>query len=302
VNDEFRRKVIALRGDVGEKWLRDLPQIVLQYEEKWGITCLPPFQLTYNYVAPATTNDGKDVVLKISFPRNDAFGSEIDALNFFNGSGAIQVLHDDRKHGAVLLERAEPGMRVREISPDKKQISIVSEVLKQLHKPVSEEIASLFPTISDWAKVFARYKEKFPDGSGPVPKWMFDKAESIFREFPKDKKELVLLHGDFHSDNILSSQRGWLIIDPNGLVGEREFELGAFLRNPYYDYPKGSDYKKLETSRILQFAEELHFDKERLRSWAFACAVISLLWFLEDEKRFNTIYIQNAELLNGIKF
>jgi len=82
---------------------------------------------------------------------------------------------------------------------------------------------------------------------------MFDKAENIFKEFPKEKKEQVLLHGDLHSDNILSSQRGWLVIDPKGIVGEREFELGAYLRNPYYDYPKGSDYKKLETERILQF-------------------------------------------------
>lgn len=55
-----------------------------------------------------------------------------------------------------------------------------------------------------------------------------------------------------------------LVIDPKGIIGEREFELGAYLRNPIYDYPKGSDYKKLAAQRIIQFAQELGFDKERL--------------------------------------
>jgi streptomycin 6-kinase len=302
MNEEFIKTVVALRGEIGRKWLNNLPQIIKQYEEKWNIICSSPFNLSYNYVVPAKTHDGKNVVLKISFPNNPEFPLEIEALNFFNGIGTIKVLREDIKNEVMLLEKAVPGIRVRDINPDEKQISIVSEVLKILHKPVPNDIATLFPTISDWAKAFDRYKVKFPANSGPITKWMFDKAEEIFKEFPKDKKELVLLHGDLHSDNILSSQRGWLVIDPKGVVGEREFELGAYLRNPYYDYPKGSDYKELETSRILQFSEELGFDKQRILDWAFACAVISLVWFLEDEGYFKEIYVQNAELLNEIKF
>lgn len=201
----------------------------------------------------------------------------------------------------MLLEKAEPGLRVRDISPDEKQISLTSEVLKVLHKPVPESIASLFPNISDWAKAFDRYKKKFSSDNVSIPQWMVDRAESIFNEYPKDKKELVLLHGDLHSDNILSSQRGWLSIDPKGVIGEREFELGAYLRNPYYDYPKGSDYKKLETNRIHQFSDELGFDNKRILDWAFACAVISLLWFLEDEDYLKEVYIQDAKLLNDIR-
>ena len=302
MNEEFVKKIIALRGDLGKKWLQDISQIIKHYEQQWKIASLPPFQLTYNYVAPAKTKDGKNVVLKISFPKNHEFPLEVEALSFFNGVGAIKILQEDIKNGVILLEKAEPGIRVRDITPEEKQISLVSEVLKKLHKPISDDIASLFPTISDWGKAFDRHKVKFSANPGPVPKWMFDKAEEIFKEFPKDKKEPVLLHGDLHSDNILSSRRGWLIIDPKGVVGEREFELGAFLRNPYYDYPKGSDYKKVETDRILQFSEELGFDKKRILNWTFACAVISLLWFLEDENYFKEIYVQNAELLNDITF
>lgn len=302
MNKEFVKKVIALRGDAGKKWLRDLPQIIKLYEQKWNIKSFSPFDLTYNYVAPAQTTEGKHVVLKISFPDNKEFISEIEALNFFDGQGSVRVLQEDRDHLAMLLEKAEPGTRVREVSSDNEQITLVAALLKRLHKPISLENIFVFPTISDWAKAFDRYIKTFSKKSGPVANWMFDKAEEIFTQYPKDKKELVLLHGDLHSDNVLSSKRGWLAIDPKGVVGEREFELGAYLRNPYYDYPKGSDYKKLEKNRIIQFSEELGFDKKRILGWAFACAVISLLWFLEDEDYFKEIYVQNAELLNEIKF
>jgi streptomycin 6-kinase len=38
---------------------------------------------------------------------------------------------------------------------------------------------------------------------------------------------------DLHHYNVLSdSGRGWLAIDPKGLVGEVEYEVGAAIRNP----------------------------------------------------------------------
>ncbi len=300
MNDEYIKKIVALRGDVGKKWIEEIPEIIRKYEQEWDITCFSPFTLSYNYVISAKTHDGNPVVLKISFPDNHEFFLELEALKFYDGVGSIKVLQQDVKNGVMLLEMAEPGTRIHDISPDEKQISLASNVMRMIHKPVTDNTALFFPAILDWAKAFDRHKEKFPTDS-PVPAWMLDKAENIFKEFPKDKKEQVLLHGDLHSDNILLSQRGWLSIDPKGLVGEREFELGAYLRNPHYDYPKGSDFKKLETNRIIQFSEELGFDKKRIRDWSFACAVISLLWFLEDEGYFNIIYIANAELLNEIK-
>lgn len=301
MNEEFIKKIITLRGDKGKKWLKSIPQIIKQYEQKWNIQSLSPFQLSYNYVAPVKTSNGQSAVLKISFPDNKEYVSEIESLKFYNGEGSIQVLREDRVNHVVLLEKADPGKPVKNIAPERRQITIISDLLKKFHKPISAENNN-FPTICEWARAFDRYTAKFSIKNGPVPQPMFEKAKEIFIEYPKDKKEQVLLHGDLHTDNILSSQRGWLVIDPKGVIGEREFELGACLRNPYYDYPKGSDYKKLETEKILQFSEELGFDKERIRNWAFACAVISLLWFLEDEGNSNEIYIQNVDLINGITF
>lgn len=301
MNEDFIKRVIALKADKGKKWLEELPRIIAAYEEKWEIKALPPFHLSYNYVAPAYTTDRKHVVLKISFPENREFITEIEALKFYNGEGSIKILQEDLENGVILLEKAEPGLRLRKIVDEKKQISLASEVLKNLHKPISSNYSFRFPTLTDWAKAFDRHKNTFANQSDPIPHWMFEKAEEIFIQYIKENREHVLLHGDLHSDNILSSERSWLSIDPKGIIGEREFELGAYLRNPYYDFPKGSNYKQLEVNRILQFSDELGFEKERLLNWAFACAVISLIWFLEDEKYFKDIYVQNAKLLNEIK-
>ncbi|MFH2022197.1 MAG: aminoglycoside phosphotransferase family protein [Patescibacteria group bacterium] len=171
-----------------------------------------------------------------------------------------------------------------------------------MHRPIPNNSKSLFPNISDWSKAFIRYKKNYSLESGPIPKRLFNLGEGIFKEFLQEDKEQVLLHGDLHNDNILLSQRGWLVIDPKGLIGEKEFELGAYLRNPLYDIPKGNNYKEVEKRRIAQFSEELGFEKERIKKWALACAIISLLWFLEDENNVQEIYIRNAELIDEIRF
>ncbi|MBU0974580.1 aminoglycoside phosphotransferase family protein [Patescibacteria group bacterium] len=301
MNIEFEKKIISLFGNNGKKWLQSIPELISKYEKDWKIKVSPPFELSYNYVCPAKTFDGKNAVLKLSFPENKEFALELEALKRFPRSVSIQILNDDILNGAVLIERAVPGKPLRNIESDDEQIKIASDVISRLHIPISNDSNSTFPSISNWFKAFERYEKKYGVKSGPVPKKLFDLGEGIFKEFLQEKRQQYLLHGDLHSENIISSQRGWIVIDPKGIIGEREFELGAYLRNPYYDFPNESNYEDLESRRILQFSEELGFDKERIRKWALACAIISILWFLEDEGTFKEIYVRNAELLNNLK-
>ena len=301
MNEEFKNRIISLCGVNGQTWLNSIPSLIAKYEKEWNIKTQPPFKLSYNYVCPATTNRGKLVVLKISFPDNKEFLTEVEAIKAFNDDVSIRILEEDLPGGAVLLERADPGSQLSSIKSNSEQVHYASQVIKRLHYLITEDQSDLFQSIADWAKAFERYRSKFNVATGPLPKKLFDQGEGIFRELLQDKNEQAVLHGDLHSDNILLSDRGWLVIDPKGVIGEREFELGAYLRNPYYDLPKGSDYKKVEAGRIIQFSEELGFDKERIRSWALACAVISMIWFLEDENTFKDIYVRNAELLRELK-
>src|SRR5260221_3075198 len=101
MNDEFVNKIVALRGDIGKKWLKNIPEIIKKYEQEWNISCLPPFPLSYNYVAPAETDTDEPVVLKISFPNNQEFPLEFEALTFYDGIGSIKILREDTKNGAM---------------------------------------------------------------------------------------------------------------------------------------------------------------------------------------------------------
>ena len=294
--------MVMLAGDAGENWLEQLPSLVKFYEKKWQIKCLNPFSLSYNYVLPVETADGKLAVLKISFPNNSEFDNELETLRFYNGVGSVKVLQEDRENQVILLERAMPGMRIGDVQPDRKQISLVSEVIKKIHQPILLQNNYQFPTLTDWAKVFERYRQNFDVKSGPIPAGMFEEAEEIFAQHSTNNESSFLLHGDLHNDNIILSERGWLVIDPKGVVGNQEFEVGTYLRNPLTDLPEGSNYKLIEKNRISQFSEELGLDKKSLLQWTLANAVISLLWFLEDEKEFKKIYLHNAELISEIQF
>ncbi len=105
----------------------------------------------------------------------------------------------------------------------------------------------------------------------------------------------VLLHGDLHHDNILSADREpWLAIDPKGVVGEAEYEVGAFVRNRLFAGPKP---EMLLARRVDQFVDELGFDRERIVGWSLAQAVLSAWWSFEDSGHVWNEAIACAELL-----
>ena len=90
------------------------------------------------------------------------------------------------------------------------------------------------------------------------------------------------MHGDFHHFNILSSERGWLIIDPKGVIGPAGYEVGPFLINPWGDLLSGNNYREMTKRRIDILHERLGFERERIREWGLAHAVLSAWWSIED--------------------
>ena len=69
--EHFTRLMIELYEDEGVAWLERLPALIDDYAQRWSLTMLPPYTLSYNYVAPATRADGTPVVLKVGVPRGE---------------------------------------------------------------------------------------------------------------------------------------------------------------------------------------------------------------------------------------
>ena len=135
MNDEFITNAHSW-GEEGEKWLTNIPSVIKEFEKKWSVKVGPPFPLSYNYVAPATRLDGSDVVLKIGFPGDREFKTEIEALTIFNGDGAVKLLEADREKAVILLERVTPGVLLSEEVDDEKTTRILAKVMKKLHNPL----------------------------------------------------------------------------------------------------------------------------------------------------------------------
>ena len=91
-----------------------------------------------------------------------------------------------------------------------------------------------------------------------------------------------LLHGDLPHYNVLFDwTRGWLAIDPKGVIGEIEYEIGAVLRNPI-ERPGLFILPSITERRLQQFRRKLNLDSTRALRWGFAQAVLSAIWEIED--------------------
>ena len=107
-------------------------------------------------------------------------------------------------------------------------------------------------------------------------------AEQVYLELCDSQRAPRLLHGDLHHYNVLRDrERGWLAIDPKGVIGELEYELGAILRNPG-ELPGLFTDELVIRSRLDRLCSTLGLDLERALRWGFAQAVLSAIWEIED--------------------
>ena len=270
-------------GDAGDAFLCDLPRRLDEYAQRWGLTLLPAFpHLSYNYVAPAVRRDGSEAVLKLGVPHRE-LRSEVAALTHYAGAGCVALLEADPDGGALLLARLRPGATLRQLvyTDDVKTTAILAEVMAALWRPAPAAHTML--TIDVWAAELAALRLHFGGGAGPFPAPLVDTAEGLFAELLASSAAPVVLHGDLHHDNVLAAQGGrWLAIDPKGVVGEREFEVYALLRNPLGWPLAQPDPARVLRRRIDQIADRLGLDRERMRLWSVAQCVLSAWWDYSD--------------------
>ncbi len=300
IPDDFVGKMIALHGANGHAWLQRLPTILAACEQRWGLKIGAPFaHLSYHYAAPAMRSDSTTVVVKACSPTNE-FAREAEALRLFDGHGMAQLLDCDESDEVLLLEHLKPGTLLRTLEDDEEATSHAATVMRQLWRPVPPNHP--FPTVNDWGRGFARLRQHYEGGSGPFPTSLLEEAEALFAELSASMAESVLLHGDLHHDNILAAQRQpWLAIDPKGLVGEPAYETGALLRNPLPELLKAPQPGRILARRVDQLSEELGLDRERVRGWGLAQAVLSAWWSVEDTDQIGEGALTCAELLAAIK-
>jgi streptomycin 6-kinase len=261
----------------GAAWLERLPGLQREIAAEWELTVdEPPWPLSYNWVAPARLVDGTLVVLKLGVP-NEERTAEIETLRLWNGQGCARLLRADTDRGAMLIENIAPGTMLSELEDDDEKTRIAAGVFQAVRQAAPDE--SDFPTVAAWARGLEELRPAFDGGFGPFPRELVEAAEGLYADLLPSQGPPVLLHGDLHHFNILlDEQRGWLAIDPQGVLGEAEYECGALLRNHDLDKRDRGDVKRLTARRIDLLAEALNFERDRIIGWGLAQAVLSAWW------------------------
>ena len=170
------------------------------------------------FAAPVVLDDGTHAVLKLATPHREA-EQEADALERWNGEGAVRLLARNDERWALLLERAEPGSFLSE-SPD--ALEVLAGLLPRLWTN-----AVGFHTLEDETGHWTDEIQRSARDPG-----LRDAALRYIGELAHTQGEQVLVHQDLHGDNVLAAPREpWLVIDPKPLAGEREFAVAPIVRS-----------------------------------------------------------------------
>src|SRR5687767_7494374 len=213
--------------------------------------------------------DGRPVVLKVVKRENDEWHSGA-FVAAFGGRGFVRAI--EHMAGAVLLERLDPGHPLVELATsgrDDEATGILAGVIAAMSPGPAPEGC---PTVHDWALAFVRYRES---GDTQIPRDLVVHAERVYLELCESQRAPRLLHGDLQHYNVLyDRERGWVAIDPKGVVGELEYELGAAMRNPA-EQPALFTDAAVVRSRLRRLCGALGLDFDRALAWTYAQAVLS---------------------------
>jgi streptomycin 6-kinase len=289
-------------GSAGSRFLTSLPDLINEGSRRWDITDIRAVpNLSYNFVAFAKRRD-QEVILKIGVP-NKELTSEITALSLFDGRGSVRLLEADKNQGMFLLERLHPGEMLATIKDDEQATNLAAEVMLSLWQPAPANKALI--QLSNWFKGFGKLRERYEGNTGPLDEGLVERAEGAVKEFFAEDYVPMLIHGDLHHFNILSSARGWLAIDPKGVIGPAAYEVGPLLINPWgfkpwKDLHDRADILRLTKRRIAILSDRLGFEAERIRLWGLAHAVLSAWWSLDASEAWEYA-MDCASLLARIK-
>jgi len=239
---------------------------------------------------------GIRVVLKITKASGDESHSG-EVLRAFAGDGAVRVYESETD--AVLLERLEPGTDLVDLvrrGDDEEATRILVQVIGKL---AYREAPRECPTVADWGRGFDRYLQS---GDHQIPHELVHDAHNVYQDLSSTQRTSMLLHGDLQHYNVLfDNDLGWVAIDPKGVVGELEYELGALLRNPV-ELPELYTNPTIFNRRVEILTDILALDHTRIRAWSFAQSVLSAIWNIEDGDRINSNHpsLQLAQVLRAM--
>lgn len=225
--------------------------------------------------------DGSPAIVKALKPFDDV-EDELRGEHFLawrRGEGSVRLLGRDGH--SMLLEYAGETLlsKVLDEQGDNAATAIAAELMAQLFSPSKHPFPSELQPLRDrFASLFKKANADRAAGRDSLYTEAADIAERLLAN-PHDVRPL---HGDLHHENILHGQRGWLAIDPKGILGDPGFDAA----NMFYNAP-GHDEICSDPGRIAHmaevFASALGQPPTAILDHAFAWGCLSSSWHHEDK-------------------
>jgi len=195
---------------------------------------------------------------------------EAEALRLL-GPPVVRLLRVEEQ--VLVLEHILPGVPAAE-RPDDEALAAVAATLLALWVPVPPLCG--LPTVHQECAAIDD-----DEAVAPLPPRVVRAARMTLDRLLRDPVEDRVLHGDLHPQNLLwARDRGWVAIDPHGLVGDPGYDVGPLLINPW-----NADPVALLDRRLPALAQQLGMPAERVAAWGLVRAVLAEAWHVQDTGR-----------------
>ncbi|BBK31006.1 streptomycin 6-kinase [Stella humosa] len=261
------RPADALTGD-------RLPPAVAAALRRWGLAPDGALLETPSSWILPVCGEGAPAVLKVARTADERRGYGL--MQWWAGQGAAAVLAS--APGVLLLERAT-GRRdlaaMARAGQDDEATRILCRTAGRLHQARPGSVPELHPLPAWFQPLF--------DMAGRDSS--LARAAAAASRLLAEPRSIGPLHGDLHHGNVLDfGARGWLAIDPHGLLGERCFDYANIFTNPDLDdpaWPVATLPGRLE-ARLAIVAATAPVEPGRMLQWIVAWTGLSAAWFIGD--------------------
>lgn len=214
--------------------------------------------------------EGQPAMLKLTLEPEELAGGAL--MEWWGGQGAALVLA--REGEALLLERAMGPGSVAQMSRtghDDEAMRILCTAGAALHATRSKSPPASLVPLERW------FRQLWPSAS--TRGGIFAASAKVARTLLDDPREVGVLHGDLHHGNVLDfGARGWLAIDPKGLLGDRGYDHANMLCNPDVETVTAPG---VFARRLEVVGEAAGIERSRLLSWVLAYCGLSASWTLD---------------------
>ncbi|MCV3240346.1 aminoglycoside phosphotransferase family protein [Mesorhizobium sp. ZC-5] len=199
-------------------------------------------------------------------------------LSWRDGAGSVRLLGLEGQR--MLLEYAGERMLAHDLAQhgDRQATEIAAEVMAEL---LSSSKRPLPPELQPLRERFTSlFKKAKTDRDAGQPS-LYVEAAGLAQHLLDNPHEVRALHGDLHHDNIMRGPRGWLAIDPKGILGDPGFDAANFFYNPLERDDLCLDPERIADMATV-FARTVGQNPRAILDHGVAWGCLSASWHAED--------------------